>query len=147
MLQGEIKYKQLLLTTFNFFTMKPPVHYANTHHAIEQGLTGSGIELTSIRYIRDIGLIATSLTGVLKIFDAFSFTNEIWKTSNKTRKQGQHTQITCFDVSVKIGIMVTGGTDGKLVVYDPYAFGVIGAVPEAHGTSSQILRVWIYEEQ
>jgi hypothetical protein len=39
-------------------------------------------------------------------------------------------------VSVKIGIMVTGGTDGKIVVYDPYAFGVIGAVAEAHGSTS-----------
>ena len=86
-LLGEIKYKQALLTTFNFFTMKPPIHHANTHHAIEQGLTGGGIELTSIRYVRDIGLIATSLTGALKIFDAFSFTNEMWKTTNKTRKQ------------------------------------------------------------
>ncbi len=96
--------------------------------------------------MRDIGLIATSLTGCLKIFDAFSFTNELWKTSNKTRKPGQHTQITCFDVSVKIGIMVTGGTDGTLMAYDPYAFGVIGAVPQAHGNAAEIIKIWIYEE-
>jgi len=31
------------------------------------------IEITSIKYVRDIGLIATSFNGTLKFFDAFEF--------------------------------------------------------------------------
>ncbi len=30
-------------------------------------------EITCIKYVRDIGLIATTLNGCIKIFDAFSF--------------------------------------------------------------------------
>jgi hypothetical protein len=35
--------------------------------------------------MRDIGLIATSFNGTIKIFDGFDF-KEVWKNSNKTRK-------------------------------------------------------------
>jgi hypothetical protein len=87
-------------------------------------------EISNIKYVRDIGLIATSLSGHLKIFDGFDF-KEIWRTSNKTRKQVYHTQMCCFDVSIKLGIMATGGTEGKLLLLDPYALGIIGSV-EAH---------------
>jgi hypothetical protein len=41
-------------------------------------------ELTTIRYIRDIGLICSSFNGTLKFFDAFDF-NEQWCTSNASR--------------------------------------------------------------
>lgn len=30
-------------------------------------------EITSIRYIKDIGLVATAFNGTIKIFDAFNF--------------------------------------------------------------------------
>jgi hypothetical protein len=30
-------------------------------------------EITGIRYIKDIGLVATSFEGLIKIFDAFNF--------------------------------------------------------------------------
>ena len=77
--------------------------------------------------MRDIGLIVTSLNGTIKLYDCFDF-KEVWRSSNKTRKQIYHTQISCFDVSVKLGIMATGGTEGKLILFDPYALGVIGGI-------------------
>jgi hypothetical protein len=102
-----------------------------------------GTELTNIRYVRDIGLIATSLSGMIKLFDGFDF-KEVWRSSNKTRKQVYHSQFTCFDVSVKLGIMATGGTEGNLILFDPYAFGVIGGV-QAH--PCEILQLFIYDDQ
>lgn len=51
----------------------------------------------------------------------------------------------CFDVSTKLGIMATGGTEGKLVLFDPYAFGVIGGIQAHH--SCAILKLFIYEDQ
>jgi hypothetical protein len=33
----------------------------------------------------------------------------------------QHTNITCFDISVKMGVMATGGVEGKIILIDPYA--------------------------
>lgn len=41
-------------------------------------------EITGVRYIKDIGLIATAFNGTIKIFDAFNF-NQLWKDTNKTR--------------------------------------------------------------
>jgi len=41
--------------------------------------------------------------------------------------------------------MATGGAEGKLVLIDPYALGVINAV-EAH-KNQEILHVFIYNEQ
>ena len=38
-------------------------------------------EITQIRYVRDIGLIASSFNGTLKFFDAFNF-KEYWSTNN-----------------------------------------------------------------
>ena len=64
--------------------------------------------MTQIRYVRDIGLIATALNGTVKIFDGFDF-KELWKSANKHRKQAQHTQIVKFDVSITLGLMATGG--------------------------------------
>lgn len=77
--------------------------------------------------MRDIGLIAASLNGTLKIFDGFDF-KEIWKTPNKQRKQIYHTQLISFDVSTKLGMMAIGGAEGKLILIDPYAFGIINGV-------------------
>ena len=68
----------------------------------------------------------TSLNGCVKIFDGFDF-KEVWKTTNKTRKQNYHMSIVTFDVSTKIGIMAVGGSEGKLLLIDPYAFGIINA--------------------
>lgn len=67
----------------------------------------------------------TSLSGHVKLYDSFDF-KEIWRSTNRTRKQVHHTQITAFDVSISLGIMATGGTEGKLILFDPYAFGIIG---------------------
>lgn len=78
------------------------------------------IEITSIKYVRDIGLIATSFNGTLKFFDAFEF-QEQWCSSNSVRKKDEHTNITVFDISAKLGLMATGGAEGKLILIDPYA--------------------------
>jgi hypothetical protein len=40
--------------------------------------------------------------------------------------------------------MATGGTDGKVIVYDPYAFGVIGSVSAHPG--SEVLTIAFYNE-
>lgn len=40
--------------------------------------------------------------------------------------------------------MATGGTDGKIIVYDPYAFGVIGSM-EAH-PGFEVLTISFYIE-
>ena len=43
-------------------------------------------EITKIKYYKDIGLICTTFTGTIKIFDAFNF-NQIWKNGNKNRTE------------------------------------------------------------
>lgn len=94
-----------------------------------------GLEITDIRYIRDIGLIASSFNGTVKFFDLFDF-HQVWFTSNEKRAENEHTKechtnITVFDISVKLGIMVTGGAEGRVILIDPYAQGVIKKV-DAH---------------
>lgn len=37
--------------------------------------------ITAIRYVKDIGLIATTFNGHIKMFDAFNF-YQIWKNTN-----------------------------------------------------------------
>ena len=100
-------------------------------------------EVTQVRYVREIGLIATALNGTVKIFDGFDF-NLLWKSSNKSRKQIYHTNIVTFDVSTHIGLMATGGAEGKVLLIDPYAFGIVNQV-QAH--TCDILQLYIYEEQ
>mmetsp|Transcript_33488 Transcript_33488/g.32550 ORF Transcript_33488/g.32550 Transcript_33488/m.32550 type:complete len:164 (+) Transcript_33488:889-1380(+) len=106
-------------------------------------------ELTCIKYLRDIGLVVTSLNGTVKIFDGFDF-KEQWKTSNKSRKLIHHTNITTFDISMSLGLMATGGAEGKLMLIDPYAFGIINSVVAHSSPSSNqscdILRVMFFEE-
>ena len=46
-------------------------------------------------------------------------------------------------MSVKLGIMATGGTEGKLVLFDPYAFGVVGGIL-AH--QCEIINIFIYDD-
>lgn len=74
-----IKVRQVLHTTFTF-------------KSNEEGHNGKGsaCELTNIKYIRDIGLIVTSLYGSIKIFDGFNF-KELWRSTNRSRKQLFHT--------------------------------------------------------
>ena len=40
--------------------------------------------ITKLKYVKDIGLIATSFNGTIKFFDAFNF-YQTWKSENKTR--------------------------------------------------------------
>ena len=100
-------------------------------------------EITHIRYVRDIGLICSTFSGTVKFFDAFNF-NEQWTTTNKGRKEHQHTNITVFDISVKLGLMATGGAEGRLILIDPYALGILHHI-EAH--SCAILQLYIFDEQ
>lgn len=90
--------------------------------------------MTCIRYMRDIGLIVTAFNGTVKIFDGFDF-KEVWKTTNKSRKLIHHTNIITFDVSTPLGLMATGGAEGKLVLIDPYALGIINSV-QAHNSAN-----------
>jgi WD40 repeat protein len=100
-------------------------------------------EITEIRYIRDIGLVVSTFNGTIKFFEAISF-SEKWVTNNKMRKENQHTNITTFDISVKMGVMATGGVEGRIILIDPYALDVIKA-EKAH--SCEILKLYVYEEQ
>ena len=42
-------------------------------------------------------------------------------------------------------MMATGGSDGRVLVYDPYAFGVIGAMSAHPGF--EVLTINFYNEQ
>jgi len=42
-------------------------------------------EITTICYVKDIGLMTSQLTGSVKIYDAFDF-KEVWHSNNKNRK-------------------------------------------------------------
>ena len=52
-----------------------------------QGDKHAGNEITHIKYVRDIGLVASTFTGTVKFFDAFHFSTT-WETTNKLRKEG-----------------------------------------------------------
>lgn len=100
--------------------------------------------ITQVRYSKDIGLIATTFNGHIKIFDSFNF-YQIWKNTNKNRTPTQHTTISSFDVSPQLGLMATVGMEGRLVLIDPYAFGIINST-DAH-PNTEILKVFIYTSQ
>lgn len=101
-------------------------------------------EITKLRYQKDIGLIGTTFKGTLKIFDAFNF-QPIWKNSNKQRDENHRTNIVTFDVSSQLGLMATGGAEGRLVLVDPYALGIINGVVAHH--NREIIAVYCYSEQ
>ena len=78
------------------------------------------------------------------MFDAYSFA-QTWRSDNKNRKSlDYHSDINTFDVSQKLGIMATGGAEGKILLIDPYAFGMMNATM-AH-KNKEILEVHIYEQ-
>ena len=79
--------------------------------------------ISKLTYIKDIGLIVTAFNGTIKFFDAFNF-YQVWKNDNKMRHENQHTNISTFDVSSSLGIMVTGGAEGLILSIDPHALGV-----------------------
>jgi len=148
--------RQASLLSFNFFTRakegagkeegsSESEAYDNFSRSSKRPGSSGGIEneITSIRYVRDIGLIATALNGTVKIFDAFSF-KELWSTSNKTRKSAFHLNITCMDISIPLGLLVVGGAEGQIMLVDPYAFGVINGT-KAH--AQEVLSVQFFDEQ
>ena len=94
-------------------------------------------------YYKDIGLVVCTYCGQIKIFDAFKF-HLLWHNANKHRKQEQHTTITCIDISQKVCLMATGGAEGKLLIVDPYAFGIVNST---NVSSSELVNVWIYSQQ
>jgi hypothetical protein len=47
------------------------------------------------------------------------------------------------DVSVKLALMATGGAEGRLILIDPYAQGIIKKV-DAH--NCEILQLYIFDE-
>ena len=83
--------------------------------------------ITKVKYVKDIGLIATAFNGTVKFFDPFKF-HQTWKTENKTRKSTEHTSISTFDISSALGVMATGGSEGNMLLIDPYALGIVGCV-------------------
>jgi hypothetical protein len=99
-------------------------------------------EIAKLVYVKDIGLISASLNGTIKFYDAFDF-KEIWVTSNKSRKQKYRTNITAMDICPKLGILATGGSHGRLMLIDPYVFGVMNCI-QAH--SCEIIGLYIYNE-
>jgi hypothetical protein len=110
----------------------------------EKDLKAKENEITKIRYWKDIGLIATTFDGTVKIFDAFNF-NQIWKSTNKNRAECLHTNIVTFDVSSNMGLMATGGAEGRLVLIDPYALGIINGTIAAK--NKELVNVFCFDEQ
>ena len=43
-------------------------------------------EITSVKYIKEIGLIATTFLGDIKVFDSYNF-QQLWHNDNKHRKR------------------------------------------------------------
>lgn len=101
-------------------------------------------EITKLKYFKDIGLVGTTFMGAIKIFDAFNF-HQIWKNTNKQREDRYRTNIVTFDVSQRLGAMATGGAEGRLVMIDPYALGIVNGVI-AH-INKEIIAVYIFDEQ
>ena len=52
--------------------------------------------------------------------------------------------MTCFDISSKLGLMATGGAEGRIILIDPYALGIVDGV-DAH--TCEILDVYIFDQQ
>lgn len=100
--------------------------------------------ITQIKYIREIGLLASSFDGTVKFFDPF-YLRLSFSTSNATRTEEFHTNITTFSISEKLSILATGGVEGKVMIIDPYAQGIVKAI-KAH-PDAEVLSVHIYEEQ
>lgn len=99
-----------------------------------------------MRYVRDIGLIASAFNGTIKFFDPFDFSQQFQSgNDDHDRNEEYHTNITHFDISEKLSLLATGGAEGKLLLIDPYAQGVIKCVKAHH--DSEILQVYIYDEQ
>ena len=95
-------------------------------------------------YLREIGLVATSFSGTVRFFDPFFF-RPTFSTANEQRAPAYRTGITCFAISEKLSVLATGGAEGKLMIIDPYAHGIVKSTlghPEA-----AILDVQIFEEQ
>ena len=102
------------------------------------------VQITGIRYVRDIGLIASAFNGTIKFFDPYDF-SEKFSSCNERRSDEFHTNISCFDISEKLSLLATGGVEGKLVLIDPYAQGIIKSV-SAH-SDVEILNLYINNEQ
>jgi len=81
-------------------------------------------EITGIKYVREIGLIVTTFLGDIRIFDSYNFQLQ-WHNSNKNRQPEYHATISCMDINSSLGIMVTGGDIGRLMLIDPHAYGIL----------------------
>jgi len=55
-----------------------------------------------------------------------------------------HDHFTTFDINTKLGLLVTGGVEGRMVLIDPYALGI---VKNKRCHQSEILQLYIYAEQ
>lgn len=102
------------------------------------------VATTALRYVKDIGLIVTTFDGQIKIFDAFNFFL-VWRNSNKQRNPQQHTTISSFDVSPTLGLLATAGVEGRIVLFDPYAFGIINQTDAT--PNIEIIKLFIYSSQ
>lgn len=56
-----------------------------------------------------------------------------------------HTNIVTFDVSSNMGLMATGGAEGRLVLIDPYALGIINGTIATK--NKEIINVFCFDEQ
>ena len=81
-------------------------------------------EITGIKYVKEIGLIVTTFLGDIRIFDSYNFQLQ-WHNSNKNRQAIFHCTISCMDINSSLGIMVTGGDMGRLMLIDPHAYGIL----------------------
>jgi hypothetical protein len=61
------------------------------------------------------------------------------------RDVSYRTNIVTFDVSQSLGMMATGGAEGRLLIIDPYAYGISNGVMAHH--DHEILGVYFYSEQ
>ena len=115
----------------------------NEHEKLEHQKDDASLEISGIRYVKEIGLIVTTFEGSIKILDNLTF-KTLWHTRNKDRKPEFHATISSFDISHTLGLMVTGGDLGRILSVDPYGQGMLYA--RRNVSEMPITKVFIYEQ-
>lgn len=86
----------------------------------------------------------TTFEGSIKILDNVTF-KTVWHNTNKERKPEFHATIATIDVDHVLGLMVTGGDLGKILLIDPFGMGLLQA-KKGHN-DSPIVSIFIYRQQ
>ncbi len=97
--------------------------------------------VTKTFYDRDVGLIVSTLKGMLHVYDSMEF-KLIWEVSNTQRKE--KITISTFDYSPKAGLIAVGGVEGQIGLFDPSA-KVLTATAKGH--DCEIMDMYFFDKQ